>query len=121
MSDLSDDELIERFEALLWKVGDKIGQRHNDGGFEAELRPLRWTTLVGCCGGLLEIRLGLGMRFHASVDCYDDYGVVFKKHTINGKIMKDEEPVYSLAMMREYLPLLEQQIPLECLAEILDD
>lgn len=117
MSDLSDEELVKRFEDLLWRVGNKIGQRHNDGGFEAriqtELGSLRWMTLVGAFMGKPPFT---GAAVHTSVDCYDDTGVVFKQAKLNGGFK--EEPVYSYSVMRQYLPLLEAQIPLELLSEV---
>lgn len=119
-SDLPDEELVKRFEDLLWRVGDKIGQRHNDGGFEAriqtELGSLRWMTLVGAFMGKAPFT---DTAVHSSVDCFDDTGVVFKQAKLNGKFK--EEPVYSYSVMRQYLPLLEAQIPLELLSEVNDD
>ena len=116
-SDLSDEDLVKRFDDLLWKVGDKIGVRHNDGGFEAqicsELGNLQWMTLVGCYMGKFPFT---GVAVYASVDCFDGTGVVYKRATLNGK--PKEEPVHSYSMMRRYLPLLEAQVPLELLAEI---
>ena len=115
MSNLSDEDLVKRFEDLLWLVGGKIGQNHNDGGFDAMLGRLKWTTRAGIHRGIS----GAWITFHVSLDCYDDTGVVFKEDYVNGAY--GEKPVYSYGVMREYLPLLEQQVALELLAEISDD
>ena len=116
VSDLPDDELVERFEDLLWRVGVKIGERHNDGGFSSQIRSeighLKWMTLVG----VYTQKFVGTVTMHASVDCFDDTGVVFKRATINGKLK--ETPVYIYPVMRRYLPLLEQQVALELLSEI---